>query len=75
MSDVCDFSGKRRMSGNNVSHSNRKTRRVFKPNVHSKTYVLSSGRKIKVKVCTRVMRTIDKYGIDKVYADYLAQQA
>jgi large subunit ribosomal protein L28 len=44
------------MSGNNVSHSKRHTRRRFMPNLHP-THILRAGRLVKAKVCTRCVRT------------------
>ena len=44
------------MTGNNVSHSKRHTRRRFMPNLQS-TRILKAGRVIKAKVCTRCVRT------------------
>jgi large subunit ribosomal protein L28 len=44
------------MTGNNVSHSKRHTRRRFMPNLHS-THVVRAGRLVKAKVCTRCVRT------------------
>jgi large subunit ribosomal protein L28 len=52
------------MSGNNVSHSNRKTRRRFLPNLQTKEfYIPEEDRKVKLKVCHKGLRTIDKNGI------------
>jgi large subunit ribosomal protein L28 len=44
------------MSGNNVSHSKRHTRRRFMPNLQS-VHILQAGRPVKAKVCTRCVRT------------------
>ncbi len=56
MANVCDYCGKRRMSGNNVSHSKRRTRRVFHPNIQRVRAVINGAVK-KVKICTRCLRT------------------
>lgn len=56
MANVCDYCGKRRMTGNNVSHSNRHTRRVFHPNIQRVRAVVNGAVK-KVKICTRCLRT------------------
>jgi large subunit ribosomal protein L28 len=56
MSQRCDVCGKGPMTGNNVSHSKRHTRRRFMPNLQS-THILKAGRVIKAKVCTRCVRT------------------
>ncbi|MDQ3142258.1 MAG: 50S ribosomal protein L28 [Bacteroidota bacterium] len=64
MSRVCDLTGKRPMFGNNVSHSNRKTKRRFNPNLQKKTfYVPETGEWLELKVCTKALRTIDKLGL------------
>ena len=70
MSKVCQVTGKRTVSGNNVSHSNRKTRRRFQPNLHERRFwVASENRWVKLRVYTAALRTIDKNGIDAVRAD------
>jgi large subunit ribosomal protein L28 len=70
MSRVCEVTGKRPMSGNNVSHANNKTRRRFLPNLHShRFWVESENRWVKLRVSRQGMRIIDKKGIDAVLAD------
>ncbi len=70
MSRVCQVTGKRPMTGNNVSHAHNKTRRRFVPNLHShRFWVESEKRFIKLRVSTKGLRTIDKYGIEKVLSD------
>ncbi|MCK9468839.1 MAG: 50S ribosomal protein L28 [Porticoccaceae bacterium] len=70
MSRVCQVTGKRPMSGNNVSHALNRTRRRFVPNLHShRFWVESEKRFVKLKVSTKGLRTIDKHGIEKVLAD------
>ena len=74
MSRVCQVTGKRPMSGNNVSHAHNKTRRRFLPNVHSHRFWLESEQRyVKLKVSTKGLRIIDKQGIDKVVADLRAK--
>jgi len=64
MSKVCELTGKRPITGNNVSHSNRKTKRRFLPNLQKKRfYVPEVEQWITLKVCTKAMRTIDKLGV------------
>lgn len=64
MSKVCQITGKKVMVGNNVSHSNRKTKRKFYPNlVKKKFYLPEEDRFITLKVSTSALRTIDKKGI------------
>ena len=71
MSRVCQVTGKRPISGNNVSHANNKTRRRFLPNIHHKRFwVEEENRFVTLKLSTNGMRTIDKLGI-KVVLDKL----
>jgi large subunit ribosomal protein L28 len=70
MSRVCQVTGKRPQSGNNVSHANNKTRRRFLPNLHYKRFwVESEKRFVRLRVSHKGLRIIDKHGIDKVLAD------
>jgi len=63
MSRKCDLLEKAVMSGNNVSHSNRKTRRRFLPNLQQISFVSAAlGNKIKLRVATSTLRTVNKYG-------------
>ena len=69
MSRVCQVTGKRTASGNNVSHAQNKTRRKFKPNLHSRRFFLpSEGRYLRLRVSSAGLRLIDKYGIEAVVA-------
>lgn len=64
MSRVCQVTGKKVMSGNNVSHSNRKTKRKFYPNLITKKFYLpEEDRYITLKVSAAGLRTITKNGI------------
>lgn len=64
MSKVCQLSGKRPITGNNVSHSNRKTKRRFEPNLHSKRYYIPEMDKwVTLKVSAHAMRSINKLGV------------
>lgn len=61
------------MSGNNVSHAKNRTRRRFEPNLHThRFWVEGEKRFVKLRVSTKGLRTIDKYGIEKVLADVRA---
>ena len=65
MSRVCQVTGKRPLSGNNVSHAHNKTRRRFLPNLQShKFWVESENKWIRLRVSTKGLRIIDKNGID-----------
>lgn len=71
MARYCDITGKKTISGNNVSHSNRKVKRTFKPNIHKKTFLVpgnteGSFMKIKLKLSSKAIRLVDKLGIEKV---------
>ena len=61
---VCEISGKGKMYGHNVSFSQRKTRKVFQPNIQKKTLVID-GRKVKVNVAASTLRTLKKKGLIK----------
>jgi large subunit ribosomal protein L28 len=64
------------MSGNNVSHSNKRTRRRFLPNLRThRFWIPGENRYIKLRVSTKGMRIIDKHGIEKVLADMKARNA
>jgi large subunit ribosomal protein L28 len=64
MSRVCDLTGKKALKGNNVSFSNRKTKRRFYPNLQTKKFFLpESGEWITLKVSTSALKTISKKGI------------
>ncbi|MGD8547008.1 MAG: 50S ribosomal protein L28 [Thiohalophilus sp.] len=70
MARVCQVTGKRPMSGNNVSHAHNKTRRRFLPNLHShRFWVESENRWVKLRVSSKGMRIIDKKGIEAVLED------
>ncbi|MEI8192868.1 MAG: 50S ribosomal protein L28 [Flavobacteriia bacterium] len=64
MSRICQLTGKSVMVGNNVSHSNRKTKRRFYPNlVTKKFFIPEDGSYITLKVSTSALRTVNKKGI------------
>ncbi len=74
MSKVCQVTGKRPQSGNNVSHANNRTRRRFLPNLQNKRFWLDSeSRWVRLRVSPKAMRIIDKHGIEKVVNDLRAQ--
>ncbi len=74
MSKVCQVTGKRPVSGNNVSHANNRTKRRFLPNLHyHRFWVESENRWVRLRVSSAAMRTIDKKGIDAVLADLRAR--
>lgn len=70
MSRVCIVTGKKPVTGNNVSHAHNKTRRRFNPNLHThRFWVESEKRFVKLRLSTKGMRIIDKNGIDAVLAN------
>ena len=63
MSRKCKLTGKGPLSGNNVSFSQKKTKRRFLPNLQTRNiYVPELGRKVKIKLSARAIRTMDKKG-------------
>jgi len=76
MSQICQVTGKRPLSGNNVSHAQNKTRRRFAPNLHyHRFWVESEQRFVRLRVSSKGMRIIDKKGIDEVLADIRRRDA
>lgn len=74
MSRVCQVTGKRPMTGNNVSHAHNKTRRRFLPNLHDRRFwVENEKRWVKLRVSTKGLRIIDKLGIDRILTDIRAR--
>jgi len=74
MSRVCQVTGKRPMSGNNVSHAKNRTRRRFLPNLHThRFWVESENRFVRLRLSSKGMRIIDKVGIDSVLTDIRAR--
>lgn len=64
MARVCDLTGKKTVSGNNVSHSNRRTRRKFYPNLQSKRFFIpEEGRWVTLKISASALKTINRKGI------------
>ena len=74
MSRVCQITGKKVVAGNNVSHSNKKTKRKFYPNLQTKRfYIPEEDKWITLKVSTAAIRNINKKGISAVLAEAKAQ--
>ncbi|MCK9611946.1 MAG: 50S ribosomal protein L28 [Bacteroidales bacterium] len=64
MSRICEITGKKVIVGNNVSHSNIKTKRKFIPNLQTKKFFIPEENKwITLKVSVAGLRNIDKKGI------------
>jgi large subunit ribosomal protein L28 len=74
MSRVCQVTGKRPATGNNVSHSNIKSRRRFLPNLHThRFWVEGEQRYVTLRTSAKGMRIIDRKGIEAVLADIRAR--
>lgn len=58
----CDITGKGKQYGNNVSFSQRHTKKVWKPNLQSKTVIIDN-KKVTIKVSTQAIRTLKKKGL------------
>ena len=70
MSKVCQVTGKRPMSGNNVSHAKNRTRRRFEPNLHfHRFWIEEEKRFVKLRLSAKGIRIVDKLGIEQVLAD------
>tara|TARA_B110000263_G_scaffold75351_1_gene65813 strand:+ start:374 stop:625 length:252 start_codon:yes stop_codon:yes gene_type:complete len=70
MSKICQVTGKKTTSGNNVSHANNRTRRKFFPNLHThRIWVESQNKFVKLRITKKGLRTIDKLGIDHVLSN------
>ncbi len=64
MSCKCDISGKTAQNGNRVSHAKNRTKHVFKANIQVRNvFVPEENRNVKLRVSTRILRTIDKLGL------------
>ncbi len=68
MAKVCEVTGKRPRTGNNISHANNKTKRRFLPNLKKRRFWLPTEKRfVTLTVSTQGMRIIDKLGIETVY--------
>ncbi len=64
MSRKCKITGKKPLVGNNVSHSNNKTKRRQLPNLQNKSiFVPELNKSIKIKISTSALKSIDKLGL------------
>lgn len=74
MSKVCQVTGKRPITGNNVSHAKNHTKRRFLPNLQShRFWVEAEKRFVTLRLTPKGMRIIDKRGIETVLADIRAR--
>lgn len=58
----CEITGKGKQFGNNVSFSQRHTKKVWEPNLQKKTIIVD-GKKVKLKISTQAIRTLKKKGL------------
>jgi large subunit ribosomal protein L28 len=66
MAKVCQITGKKTVSGNNVSHANNKTKRKFYPNLQNKRlYLEEEGIWVSLRVSTHALRIINKLGLSQ----------
>ena len=66
----CSITGKRWMNGHKVSHSNIKTKKRWKPNIQSKRiYDVESGRWVRMKISTSVLKTLNRKSLSEVLRD------
>ncbi len=71
MARRCDISGVTHQNGNRVSHANNKTHHKFESNLQSKRlFVPELGKTVRVRVSTRILRTIDKLGFSGALKKY-----
>jgi large subunit ribosomal protein L28 len=70
MSQICQITGKKAMVGNNVSHSKRRTKRKFYPNIFTKKFFIpEENRWVTLKVSAAGIRTINKNGLSEALKD------
>ncbi|AWN16324.1 MAG: 50S ribosomal protein L28 [Salinisphaera sp.] len=70
MSQICQVTGKKPITGYNVSHAHNKTKRRFVPNLHwHRFWVEAEQRYVRLRVSSKGMRIIDRQGIESVLAD------
>jgi large subunit ribosomal protein L28 len=70
MARICEITGKKKMVGNNVSHSNRRTKRKFYPNLlKKKLFLEEENRWVTLKVSAAGLRTINKKGLMSALKD------
>jgi len=60
--NICELTGKGKQFGNNVSFSQRHTKKVWKPNLQKKT-IMVDGKKVTMKISTQAIRTLKKKGL------------
>jgi len=74
VSYACDITGKGKQFGHNVPFSQKKTQKVWKPNLQPKTIVVN-GQKVRLKLATSTMRTLKKWERDEAQRAAKAAEA
>ena len=70
MSKICELTGKKPLTGNNVSHSHNKTKRRQMPNLKTKKiWIPEENKFVTLKISTRALRTLKKKGYAKMVSD------
>lgn len=59
---ICELTGKGKQYGHNISFSQRHTKKVWKPNLQTKTLIID-GKKVRMKISTQAIRTLKKKGL------------
>ncbi len=72
MAYKCDLTGKGKQFGHNVSFSQRKTAKVWKPNLQTKTIIID-GQKVRLKLAASTIRTLKKYQAQELAKEQAAQ--
>lgn len=62
MAQKCDLTGKGKQFGNSVPFSQKKTKKVWNPNLQKKTFIDKDGKKVTMKLSTQAIRTLKKKG-------------
>ncbi|HQH28675.1 MAG TPA: 50S ribosomal protein L28 [Oligoflexia bacterium] len=71
MSRKCQISNKSKQRGNRVSHANNRTLRTWEVNLHRKwLYDSETGKSVRLRVSSRLLRTIDKKGLSAALRDF-----
>ena len=74
MAAVCQVTGATPGFGHSISHSHRRTKRRFDPNIQKKTYYVPTlGRKVTLTLSVKGIKTIDARGLDAVMRDLIAR--
>ncbi|MFT5691076.1 MAG: large subunit ribosomal protein L28 [Oceanicoccus sp.] len=74
MSRVCQVTGKRPVTGNNVSHAKNRTKRRFLPNLQKHRFWIEAEKRfVSLRISAKGMRIVDKNGIEAVLADLRAR--